>query len=122
MLRFSVCKSLSLSHRSLTNIYKYCIPNVLLWAGTYIKRKSNKSVCDNRVAVSADGLAERKNVYAKENLRSPEDLGNKKLSFSKDGVSVHVLPISFFKFRIILFVSFIVSGKPSLQSPTVKRS
>ena len=61
-------------------------------------------------------------MYAKENLRSPEDLGNKKLSFSKDGVSVHVLPISFFKFRIILFVSFIVSGKPSLQSPTVKRS
>ena len=33
--------------------------------------------------LARNGLAERKNVYAKENLRSPEDLGNKNTQFFK---------------------------------------
>ena len=62
------------------------------------------AIC-NRVTVAGDGLArdglaERKSVCAKENLRSPEDLGNKNSKFFKDGVSVHVPPISFLKFQI----------------------
>ena len=85
-------------------------------------------------------------VYARTELRSPETVSRgtdsqeekmcmrrkiygllkisarKILSFFKDGVSVHVPPVSYCKNSDFFFVSFIVSGKPTLRSPTVKRS